>query len=407
MSAKFDVFQQTFTLSLLSNLASGYIATDRYTPGAHADPLETQLANNIQTTLPIPIVAAGLGNGWEIVWGPAVWRGKNSRVAENAAVIFYNQAVTFEDGATAPAYVVAIAATNFISSYDWVVEDFTVSSTVNWSQYNPTTSSQPELESNATTPLISKGTATGVGHIAALTPTDPNHGKTSLADFIGQLNDTATAETRIIFTGHSLAGSLAPTFALYLKEHGALSKFAQTLTYPTAGATPGNAAFSQRFAATFAATTAGAHPWQRWNTLIHNQYDIVPCAWNLQSLEQMRTIYGNSDAAGGVKLPELIGGVISLALIDSLASKTLYTALPSVAFSPTVPEPVPATAKEYLTMAGAQHVNQYTTEILGPDFIINTHGPTVPGVIEFVDARQQIEVIIKILEKIIHLRAAT
>ncbi|MCC7596120.1 hypothetical protein IGS61_01390 [Janthinobacterium sp. FW305-129] len=402
MSAHFDVFQQTFALSLLSNLSSNYIARDRYVPGTHGDPLEAQLVANIQAALPEPAVSAGLGTGWEIVWGPAVWRGAKSRVAENAAVVFYNPEVAFEDGTTAASYVVAIAATNFISGYDWIVEDFTVSSTVNWAQYDPAMPFAVAAAPNSAMPLISKGTATGVRHIAALTPTDPAHGTSSLADFIGQLNGTASAGTRMIFTGHSLAGALAPTFALYLKEHGALSRFERVRVYPTAGASPGNTSFSRRFADAFPRQAAGGKAWQSWNVLIHNQYDIVPHAWALGTLLQLPTLYGNSDAEGGVKLPEQIYGVVLLALADSTASKTLYAALPGAVFSGAPPGPAPATAAAYLTMAGVQHVKTYIEEILGPDFLAIEHGPTVPGVSEFKDATRRIAEIVEILEKILH-----
>lgn len=402
MSANFDVFQQTFALSLLSNLASDYIADERYTPGTHGDPLEAQLAANIQATLPMPVVAAGLGSGWQIVWGPAVWRGADSRVAHNAALVFYHPEVIYEDGTRAATYVVAIAATNLISGYDWIVEDFTVSSTVNWTQYHPAVASVTVASPDALTPVISKGTATGVAHIAALTPTYPAHGKTSLSDFIRQLNGTASAGSRIIFTGHSLAGALAPTFALYLKEHGALSAFERALVYPTAGASPGNGGFSRRFAAAFPRQAAGEQPWQSWNVLIHNQYDIVPHAWSLGTLLQLLTIYGNSEAEGGVKLPEQIYGVVLAALADSAASKTLYAALPGAQFSGGSPGPAPATAAAYLATAGMQHVKAYIAEILGPDFPAIGHGPTVPGVIELQDAKRRIAELVSILEKILH-----
>lgn len=402
MPPNFDVFQKTFTLSLLSNLASNYIAKDRYAPDTHGDPLEAQLAVNIQAALSTPVVAAGLGSGWQIVWGPAVWRRADSIVMENAAVVFYNPEVTFEDGTTAASYVVAIAATNLISGYDWFVEDFTVSSTVSWTHYNPVLQPVAVVSRDSLMPVISKGTATGVRHIAALKPTDPARGQISLSDFIGQINGTASAGARIIFTGHSLAGALAPTFALYLKEQGALSAFDRVDIYPTAGASPGNNTFSKRFAQAFPRRSAGEQPWQSWNVLIHNQYDIVPHAWSLSTLLQLLTIYGNSDAEGGVKLPEQIYGVVLAALANSAASKTLYAALPNAAFSCGSPGPAPATAIEYLSMAGIEHVRTYICAILGVDFLAIEHGPTVPGVIELVDAQRRIAQLVSLLERILH-----
>jgi hypothetical protein len=396
MSEKFDVFQQTFALSLLSNLASGYRAKDLYIPGPDGDPLEVQLANNIAVALPMPVVSAGLGNDWKMVWGPAVWR------RENAAVVFYNPEVTFEDGTTAPTYVVAIAATNFISGYDWVMEDFTVSSTVNWTQYHPAEQSHAIATNGFLTPVISQGTATGVGQIAKLTPTDPANGKISLSAFIKQINGSVREGTRIVFTGHSLAGALAPTFALYLKEQGALSKFERVNVYPTAGASPGNNIFSNRFADAFPRKAAGGKAWQNWNVLIRNQYDIVPHAWDPQTLLQLLTIYGNSVSDSGVKIPAPIHIMVLAALAESSASKILYAALPSAELQSESPEGVPETAGAYLAMALIQHVQIYISEILGPDFLSIGHAPTVPGVIEVMDAEHRIAEIIKILDKIIH-----
>ncbi|MDG5496272.1 hypothetical protein [Niveispirillum sp. BGYR6] len=402
MSGTFDAFEQTFTLSLLSNLASGYIADKKY-PGTGADPLENQLVANIALAFKNSAVSNGLGSGWEIKWGPAVYRDSTSLVAQNSATVFYNDSVTFDDGLSYPTYVVAIAATNFISEYDWVVEDFSVSSTVDWTKYNPTVTPFPAGPPLATlTPVISQGTAIGVSKIANLTPTNQANGTDSLLAFITGLNNSGNLlpNTRIIFAGHSLAGALSPTFAFYLEAQKLLSNFQKTLVYPTAGATPGNAAFSIAFSLALPPQSViGGNPWQSWNMLIHNQYDIVPHAWNLTTLNQIPTLYGNSSSPGGTPVPGLINLAILAAVADSAASTTAYTRLINQTFTPSSYGTTPSTAEEFLGIAAKQHVPAYITTILGSGFPLEFDFPPVNGVTNFKTDLAAIEDIVKWLEK--------
>src|SRR5690606_9417280 len=133
---------------------------------------------------------------------------------------------------TLPTYVVAIAATNPSSLYDWETEDFSVAAVVNWTTYNPSNFAPSAF--NGIDPYISKGTATGVGILLGLiSPGDAAAPNTTLQQFLASLSPDP--DTAIIFCGHSLAGALSPTLALYLKENKDLDAFGVTLVYPTAG----------------------------------------------------------------------------------------------------------------------------------------------------------------------------
>ncbi|MEN9864973.1 MAG: hypothetical protein RL748_563 [Pseudomonadota bacterium] len=59
------------------------------------------------------------------------------------------------------------------------------------------------------------------------------------------LNSKVNANDTLIFTGHSLAGALSPTMAMFLYSDPANSGWKSIHVQPSAGATPGNAAFAQ------------------------------------------------------------------------------------------------------------------------------------------------------------------
>jgi hypothetical protein len=69
-----------------------------------------------------------LGN-WNLLWGPALIEETDENhqptgVADNALYVVQCDALAFPGGPILPVYVVAIAATNPASLYDWETEDF-------------------------------------------------------------------------------------------------------------------------------------------------------------------------------------------------------------------------------------------------------------------------------------------
>lgn len=314
----FDTYQQVFALSGLSNRAADIIGS----PTALQNQLQYELGSYLTNTnlkyekdggfvpssYPMPIapnavtdltdngaVAQAIGV-WELVWGPVVWSNKTKfdqpdGKADNAIFVAYNPSVTFPGNPAGPmpTYVVAIAATNPLSTYDWDSEDFDVGSAVAWTEWKPNDLTKLKTPIDPSNPVISYGTANGVSKLLAMSPLPTAVGTGTLAEFLA--SDKIVANAMVVFTGHSLAGALSPTTALYLKQSGALKQFANSLVYPTAGATPGNAAFVSQFAEAFPVpvvdpqtltlwTIDSKAPYQAWNTLLWNQYDIVPHSWN-------------------------------------------------------------------------------------------------------------------------------
>jgi len=320
----YDLYQQTFTLSLAINSASG-------STGSAAD-VANILKGKLGDLLGNTDVQQLIGT-WTLAWGPAVWehpldlRG----YADNAVAVFHN--------ADSNTYVCAIAATNANSLFDWTVEDFWVSDKVRW-LYNPALG----------TPWISAATNFGIGVLLSLR--DPATG-TYLSDF---LHSAASSKATLIFAGHSLAGALSPTLAMVLYGTAAQRAAWQNVyVYPTAGATPGNLAFSAAFALQFPAPTPGAQPWQRWNTLLWNDLDVVPHAWEAINMARVPFLYTGADA---VKIE--VGAIVAYALYEAGLD---YIQLPNFQLKGTQHSASVDDLKGFFAELFYQHVPAYLTLI--------------------------------------------
>ncbi len=388
----YDAHRQVFALSLLSNRV---MAMDG-TPDALLDQLQFELSAFIRVAQPNPPPLTPSSTfvqqfgAWELVWGPGGVGGRSGawQVLNNAVYVAYCPAVTLPNQSQpVPVYVVAIAATNPASLYDWVVEDAWVKDTVAFEGWNPLAPPYTKYDQvSLTTPLISMGTALGVGKLLGLTaPANAAGAGQSLSQFLAGLNPPTG--TTLCFTGHSLAGALAPTLALYLKTQSQLAAFDQVLVYPSAGATPGNGAFAKLYQKSFPAVTTGTAPYQAWNLDMVNTLDVVPHAWAPGTLAQIPGLYGNTIA----NAPATIKQAVAAAEATAASSKALYTPIANVHLQGTtftqspcmVP---PATTEQFLVQAYFQHMNAYWSEPDGQPGLILAEGlpqvsvPLLPGV---------------------------
>jgi len=276
---QYDQYQTVFALSTLANWVSTQTGT--------AQALQAEYQKVLVATLASPPAQAAIGT-WELVWGPQVWQGEKSDRSDNA--MFVAKASNVGDLA-GDVYVVAIAATNPLSSYDWMMEDFDVASVVDFATYDPTASTPPAQLLNPTekSTVISMGAALGVWHL--LNMVSPPSGVSPGATLDAYLKKVASSGASVIFVGHSLGGALSPTMATWFKSTHRLDACKAVYCYPTAGATPGNAVFAGLFKSTLPPTTGNTY--QVWNRDLWNSYDVVPHAWNTTMLEQIKTIYDN------------------------------------------------------------------------------------------------------------------
>jgi hypothetical protein len=280
--AALNIVQTVELLNFASNAVGGIIAA----PAALQSYMQTYLSGG--TDNPPQIEFAGFfnlmnpvmaGADWTLAWGPAVYcidTGSRAK-ATNTMFVAYSPSQA--------AYVVAVAGTNFVSFYDWLAEDLDVGadhmSTVPLAL--PYNRPDNNLPLNPSVPYISAATATGLSKLLAMT--DPSTGDT-LQQF---LTATANAEDLLIFTGHSLGGALAPALAyqLYPRAQTSASGWKNVLVQPSAGASPGNAAYATAFAYTDGAEwayppteTGLAAPFDQWNVDYAGTSDLVPHAWN-------------------------------------------------------------------------------------------------------------------------------
>jgi len=295
-----DAYQQVFGMACIVGRTAGY--------RGNTENLQLQLQfdlsfylNNVPPVTVLgqdapskadPSVTPSLGN-WNLAWGPAIFENTTHEFAANAVFVAQCDAVAFPGGPVMPVYAVAIAGTNPSSLYDWIDEDLAVSQVVNWTTYDPAHFKPAPYQDNL--PFISEGTALGVSNILSLkAPATAAAPGTSLKEFLE--NVKPGPDTAVIFCGHSLAGALSPTVALYLKQQKSLDAFGLTLIYPTAGPTPGEANFAKLFNDTFPALPSGwqpqPRPYQNWNTMHWNTLDVIPHSWNNTSLKQVPTLYG-------------------------------------------------------------------------------------------------------------------
>jgi hypothetical protein len=285
MGASFDLWQQVFSLSYMANAASGQTG--------EASAIAQSLDNTLSNFFASSATQSAIGS-WRIVWGPVVFEhapGPTS-YADNAMYVAAN--------ADNSEYVVAIAATNSHSDYDWDDEDFDVETTVAWTAAFPSLAPYGvPSHSPSLSPSISSATALGVNNLLGMIDTIQGTNQ-DLVSFLGALPTATTQAAQISFAGHSLAGALSPTLALALfnPNGGKLSQadWQTVAVYPTAGATPGNADFATFFSAVLppVAATSSKLPYQTWNQDTWNTIDVVPHAWEIATLSQIPTLYPSS-----------------------------------------------------------------------------------------------------------------
>lgn len=363
----FGTLQQAFALSFWSNKAAG-----------QSDNTPSQLALYLEVEVngAIGQFSAEVGS-WSIVWGPAVYvngsdsnnlkdssivpagTGLGSGIADNAIYVAYNGTDT---------YVVAIAATNPYSPFDWEQEDFQTNSAV------PFVPVGPGPDPSLTGANVSAGTALGVSILLNLMPqAGQAQANTTLQEFLGTVANTSKT---LIFAGHSLGGALSPTTATSLYPSAATQKAAwsQVLVVPTAGATPGDGTFANGFSTVFGAVTDDTAPAgtpNQFNTDLWNQYDVVPHAWdNLQGTSFPQYVapplklFPGDEACifGTLQYPAsyFIPFMVNYAVKNAAKAGVTYTPLRKQVLQPKTPPNATITSVEqFLSLLAQQHIAAY------------------------------------------------
>lgn len=186
-------------------------------------------------------------------------------------------------------YFVVIRGTNFDSLSSWLNQDFAVGTTQPFARLpdNP-----PNVPADA---LISQGTFNGMSDLISLK--DPSTQK-SVVDFL-----QAEQPRYLYVTGHSLGGTLTPSFAAYLNAmlyKGAVNSNMGMWSF--AGLTAGGNGFNNYFNGMFPDV-------QKRFRRFHNDLDIAPFCWYSKS--SIQNIYRAHDLQWSYIEEYLIGHYFS------------------------------------------------------------------------------------------------
>lgn len=366
----FPLLQQVFSLSMWSNTAA---KTKDSTPSALGGILYTNFTDKQSTY-------AAYVPDWSIVWGPAVFTAGdsgNSLVSEAGILMPKNStgmadnAILVAHNATSNTYVVAIAATNPQSVYDWLNEDFQTDSAV---PFNPVGA---PLDPSVTYGNISAGTKLGITILQNLMPqAAPKDGPTipeigvTLQSYLASV---ASTDATLIFTGHSLGGALSPTLAFSLyPSKTAQAVWERVLVLPTAGATPGDGTFATAFNTvfpTYVDPNSTTLP-NTFNNDLWNSYDVVPHAWDhLQGNSFPTYVAPPPDALKLIKpciyghlilgAAETIPALVNTAVNHAAKAGVTYTPIQNIELPGATVNTDIATVIGFVTTLIEQHVGAY------------------------------------------------
>lgn len=206
---------------------------------------------------------------YDVVWGPAWHYPDYTWDSESDACMFIARSRDTGN------MMVVMRGTNFLSMDSWLYQDFDTGVMVSL------TDLVPNAPASAT---VARGTHAGTAILANLY--DSTNGLT-VSQYLSSLT---TKPSSIIITGHSLGGTLTPTYFTYLNywiNKGVNGSVTTFVPVSFAGLTPGGAAFNSYFYKQL----DGIRFYRFVNSL-----DIAPFCW--WSKSGVLTIYDNNNSNG-------------------------------------------------------------------------------------------------------------
>lgn len=205
--------------------------------------------------------------GYELFWGPSMETPGKYRPTNALIFIACNK----------DEYIVSIRGTNPFSVYSWVKEDFEIRKLIPWKKcilptdLNKKTEISPKIK-------VSQATANA---IKIHTQLSDSQGNSIIKTFKEIIADKT--RSRIVFTGHSLGGLLAPTLGVWLKDsftRDIIDSNKKIAVYAMAGPTAGNKQFAE-------------HSLKQLDFLknYRNRNDVAVNVWNRKSIRKIPKIY--------------------------------------------------------------------------------------------------------------------
>ncbi|HVH78572.1 MAG TPA: hypothetical protein VM782_04225 [Stellaceae bacterium] len=350
--ASYNLQQQAFALAMM--------AGSEGKPGiqGNAQTLATYLANAIQNYFTNDQMIGLIGN-WSITWGPWVWQDSpTSDVVDNAMFAAQNSATN--------TIVVAVAGTNPVSNWDWVDEDYAVSTL-------------GLLPNGNNVAQVSTGTITGLNILLGFGSGAPPIGSwacggSNSSQTIAQyLQAAASSSATLIIAGHSLGGALASALAtsLFNSTGGLLNGSQWTLAnigvLPIAAPSVGDQAFCTLYASTFSGS-------QIFYERYYNTIDEIPQCWDPStcSAKQLEDLY-----APNLEPCTCIDSLVTSTLSNANPPPSTYLALPSTSFTGQFQSgTLENTTCTFMAQVSYQHVLAYFEQI-APE-LVSLMNPTNP-----------------------------
>jgi hypothetical protein len=263
----YNIEQQMLTLCYIAYCGYDLWGSDKH----NARKIAPQIVENLA-------LEPATADKWRLVWGPTVNQLLFSIFDDNMAYIVQN----YEKP---NCFAVVFRGTNPVSLSNWIVEDFSVLRHSHW---------KIGKKSAPKGAKISHGTQVAMDRIKSLEAPEgvPGAGTTML-QFLRIQAETHREPLEIYVTGHSLGGTLAATYGLWLQQTSGKDDIpvkqqwdpngkANISVVAYAGATAGNQTFAD-----YSDTLLTVDNFKR----LANSLDIVPHAWNIDSINQLHDIY--------------------------------------------------------------------------------------------------------------------
>ncbi len=320
MSNTYSLGNQIYALGSIINPAYGLEFTS-------FDDLQAYVTQAVTTTLAVDQGPANStntnnylgsingGTDWQLVWGPVVFTADDTAtciVSDNVMALFYNDSENI--------FVVSIAGTNTISTYDWFSENFDVSTTVPW--VNISDNGAPGDA------VISQGAATGFNILLNMADENDNLMIDALQSFIFQLGANQSSLS-VAVVGHSLGAALTALMALYMFENVAnwnpAGEVADIAAYPTASPTPGDSNFAAYYESLLTVNSGNSTPCSFTYTHFYNSIDVIPQGWELDMMINMPFLYDNQPGFTSLGTPPdaMIAALVSGGIASSFNASTL------------------------------------------------------------------------------------
>ncbi|MFN3784628.1 MAG: lipase family protein [Spirosomataceae bacterium] len=290
---------------------------------------------------------------WQIVWGPCMKESitkKSKQYPETVGTYHANNAMYVIKGGDA--YVVGVAATNMLSTFEQEVEDLDVFLQEPWNILNPNHGH------------ISQGAKIGVEVL--MDELKDSHGRTLLQFLEETIRYNEPAE--IITCGHSLGGALCPLVALKIAERKhflATWRNVSISSYPTAAPVIGDSSFNN-----YVSDLSKSD--KIYINSMYNFNDIVPMAWQANTFGQIPDAYIGFGVVPNTELKNTLNFLVAELKKVNHPYYRMYD-IKECTFKAFPLEPTPQGDSAFMTEAMYQHISVYYSEGFGFDSDFISH----------------------------------